>query len=150
MTTSMQVKATRSDQVPFLSPSLPPRFLASTSPCKSGICVDSFGFYGTFVPLKSICLPGSYVASCQTWRDWLLKIKVCITCLRGHHCNHPHHSNDVLHAAVEFWDSSHFFLCVCVTLWVTSEAQLDTVCEREPLWLFGWKKPCRVGSGDGD
>lgn len=74
MTTSMQVKATRSDQVPPSTPSIP----SLLSPCSQSIFLPQvrmefvltvLAFNGTFVPRKSICLPGSYAASCQLWKD---------------------------------------------------------------------------------
>lgn len=63
MTTSMQVKATRGDQVFSLFPfSLPP-------PVKVEFVLTVLAFNGTSVLCESICLPGSCAATCQLRRD---------------------------------------------------------------------------------
>lgn len=73
MTTSMQVKATRSAEVVFffffslLLP--PPSHFGSLPPVRMEFVLTVLAFNGTFVPRKSICLPGSYAASCQPRRD---------------------------------------------------------------------------------
>lgn len=82
-------------------------------------------FNGTLVPRESICLPGSYAASCQPRRDWLLQIKDCITCLRGlMRRNYPHHPNDVWCASVTKTQSARassevtsFFVVLQWILW---------------------------------
>lgn len=62
----------------------PPPSSSPSPPVRMEFVLTVLAFNGTFVPRKSICLPGSYAASCQPRKDWLLKIKECITCLRGH------------------------------------------------------------------
>lgn len=64
MTTFMQVKATRGDQV-FFSPfpfSLPPLG-------KMEFVLTVLAFNGTSVLCESICLPGSCAATCQPRKD---------------------------------------------------------------------------------
>lgn len=115
----MHVKATRGDQVFFLfSPSL------SFPLARVEFVLTVLAFNGTLVPRESICLPGSYAASCQPRRDWLLQIKDCITCLRGlMRRNYPHHPNDVWCASVTKTQSARassevtsFFCCITVDI----------------------------------
>lgn len=70
MTTDVQVKATRSDQASpsHVSPP-PPPLLPLLLPVRVEFVLTVLAFKGTFVPRKSICLPESYAARCQTGKD---------------------------------------------------------------------------------
>lgn len=122
-----------------------------TPPVRVEFVLTVLAFNGTFAPRKSICLPESCAASCQTRKDWLPVIKACATYLRGPplpppppllHCNYPHHGNGVLCGHVEPWDSSDFFSSALGNFWSPAGRCLQ-VRNVGTLWLAGWSQGMR-------